>query len=109
MAFDTNVYMGNNAKDPKVITQVLKRWSLISPAIVILVPVVSPQLTCRHALSGWRRRCCLKFWSLISPATVNPACPLLPGCCILHVISMKLAITLLACKSLNVPGSAWHS
>jgi hypothetical protein len=41
VAFDTNVYMGNNAKDPKVITQVLKRWSLISPAIIVLVPIVS--------------------------------------------------------------------
>lgn len=41
VAFDTNVYMGNNAKDPKVIAQVLKTWSLISPSIVILVPIVS--------------------------------------------------------------------
>ncbi len=41
VAFDTNVYMGNNSKDPKVIMQVLRAWSLITPSIVILVPIVS--------------------------------------------------------------------
>jgi len=46
VAFDTNVYMGNNAKDPKVIAQVLKTWSLISPSIIILVPIVSLHLHC---------------------------------------------------------------
>ena len=44
VAFDTNVYMGNNTKDPKVIAQVLRSWSLISPSVVILVPIVSSPL-----------------------------------------------------------------
>ncbi len=41
VAFDTNVYMNYNRKDARVITQVLHAWSLISPSIVILVPLVS--------------------------------------------------------------------
>ena len=41
VAFDTNVYMGSISKDRKIIAQVLRSWSLISPSIVILVPIVS--------------------------------------------------------------------
>ena len=50
VAFDTNVYMGNTTKDAKVIPQALKTWSLISPSVVILVPIVSlqPSLPSNH-------------------------------------------------------------
>ena len=41
VAFDTNIYMSAKPQVAKVITQCLRNWSLISPSILILVPVVS--------------------------------------------------------------------
>ena len=41
VVFDTNVYMNHNHWDAKVIMQLLHAWILISPSIVILVPIVS--------------------------------------------------------------------
>ena len=41
VAFDTNIYMSAKPQVAKVIAQCLRQWSLISPSILILVPVVS--------------------------------------------------------------------
>ena len=51
VAFDTNVYMSAKPQVAKVVAQCLRQWSLISPSILILVPVVSllPAQACAPA------------------------------------------------------------
>ncbi len=48
VAFDTNIYMSAKPQVAKVIAQCLRQWSLVSPSVLILVPVVSvlPALPC---------------------------------------------------------------
>ncbi|CAL5222018.1 g4308 [Coccomyxa viridis] len=53
VVFDTNVYMNHNHWDAKVIMQLLHAWILISPSIVILVPIeVMSELICLAASSS---------------------------------------------------------
>ena len=57
MAFDTNIYMSAKPQVAKVIAQCLRQWSLISPSVLILVPVVS-LLPAQACVPAWQLPAC---------------------------------------------------